>query len=281
MPNSAVKFYAYESSSVMLQKYLETNYNIPELNAFHRLMCGAGAGIIAMSATYPLEMVRGRLTILNEAMGDRSPYRGILHAAVSIVRSEGPLALYKGWLPSVIGVVPYVGLNFAVYESLKRELLTVYSLESEKDLSIWLRLSCGGIAGSVGQTIAYPLDVVRRRLQVSGWEDGRAAMASLASTPASGTADATTAAASRSASSSLSAEAAATSQGGNVASGKVVQYKGMVDCFKTMVREEGVAALFRGIWPNYLKVVPSIAIAFVVYEQMKEGLGVSLKISSS
>ncbi len=39
---------------------------------------------------------------------------------------EGPLALYKGWLPSVIGVVPYVGLNFAVYESLKAGLLKQY-----------------------------------------------------------------------------------------------------------------------------------------------------------
>ena len=28
-----------------------------------RLAAGAGAGIIAMSATYPLDMVRGRLTI--------------------------------------------------------------------------------------------------------------------------------------------------------------------------------------------------------------------------
>ena len=36
---------------------------------------------------------------------------------------EGPLALYKGWLPSVIGVIPYVGLNFAVYETLKATLL--------------------------------------------------------------------------------------------------------------------------------------------------------------
>jgi hypothetical protein len=34
------------------------------------------------------------------------------------------------------------------------------------------------------------------------------------------------------------------------------------------VREEGAAALFKGLWPNYLKVVPSIAIAFVTYEQV-------------
>lgn len=47
-----------------------------------RLAAGAGAGIIAMSATYPLDMVRGRLTI-QEGPGQ---YRGISHAAVSIVK---------------------------------------------------------------------------------------------------------------------------------------------------------------------------------------------------
>lgn len=34
------------------------------------------------------------------------------------------------------------------------------------------------------------------------------------------------------------------------------------------MREEGFPALFKGLWPNYLKVVPSIAIAFVTYEQV-------------
>ena len=36
----------------------------------------------------------------------------------------------------------------------------------------------------------------------------------------------------------------------------------------------------QGLWPNYIKVVPSIAIAFVTYEKLKEGLGVELRISS-
>ena len=39
---------------------------------------------------------------------------------------EGVIALWKGWLPSVIGVVPYVGLNFAVYETLKDVVLKLY-----------------------------------------------------------------------------------------------------------------------------------------------------------
>ena len=43
-------------------------------------------------------------------------------------------------------------------------------------------------------------------------------------------------------------------------------YRGMMDCFVKTVRHEGVSALFKGLWPNYVKVVPSIAIAFVTYE---------------
>lgn len=131
---------------------------------------GAVAGIVAMSSTYPLDMVRGRLTVQSDngrrvffahfhilrprassrlllEPPDRPPrilfhsrlhaphlphttssiprprrYRGIVHAATTIIKEEGPRALYKGWLPSVIGVVPYVGLNFAVYETLKARL---------------------------------------------------------------------------------------------------------------------------------------------------------------
>ena len=43
------------------------------------------------------------------------------------------LALWRGWLPSVIGVVPYVGLNFGVYETLKDVIIKMYG---ERSLSV-------------------------------------------------------------------------------------------------------------------------------------------------
>jgi solute carrier family 25 phosphate transporter 23/24/25/41 len=88
-----------------------------EMTPLLRLGAGAVAGIIAMSATYPLDMVRGRLTV--QADGSAAAYTGLVHATRTIAAQEGMRAFYKGWLPSVIGVVPYVGLNFAVYETLK------------------------------------------------------------------------------------------------------------------------------------------------------------------
>ncbi|CAN0841053.1 Mitochondrial adenine nucleotide transporter ADNT1 [Linum grandiflorum] len=211
-----------------------------QLTPVLRLGAGACAGIIAMSATYPMDMVRGRLTVQT----DQSPrqYRGIAHALRTVLKEEGARALYKGWLPSVIGVVPYVGLNFAVYESLKDWLLksNTFNLVENNELSVTTRLACGAAAGTVGQTVAYPLDVIRRRMQMGGWKD-----------------------------------AASVVTGGKAP----LEYTGMVDAFRKTVRYEGFGALYKGLVPNSVKVVPSIAIAFVSYEMVKDILGVEMRIS--
>lgn len=62
--------------------------------------------------------------------------------------------------PTLIGILPYAGLKFYVYEELKRHV------PEEQQKSIAMRLSCGALAGLLGQTFTYPLDVVRRQMQV-------------------------------------------------------------------------------------------------------------------
>lgn len=123
-PNSAIKFLTYEQLSRKISHHLIDQGGDGQLTPLLRLAAGAGAGIVGMSATYPLDMVRGRITI--QESGGQQQYRGMLHATRVIVAEEGVLALWRGWLPSVIGVVPYVGLNFAVYETLKDVLIKAY-----------------------------------------------------------------------------------------------------------------------------------------------------------
>uniref|UniRef100_A0A803KZJ7 Mitochondrial adenine nucleotide transporter ADNT1 n=1 Tax=Chenopodium quinoa TaxID=63459 RepID=A0A803KZJ7_CHEQI len=260
VPNSAVKFFSYEqasnnynslsmdhnmaiSKSEVQSDSASSLYADAELTPLLRLGAGATAGIIAMSATYPMDMVRGRITVQT----DKSPYqyRGMIHALSTILREEGPRALYKGWLPSVIGVIPYVGLNFAVYESLKEWLVKArpFGLVQDSELSVTTRLGCGAVAGTIGQTVAYPLDVIRRRMQMVGWNN---------------------------------ASSIVTGDG----RGKVpLQYNGMIDTFRKTVRHEGFGALYKGLVPNSVKVVPSISIAFVTYEVVKDILGVEMRIS--
>ncbi|KAL1316773.1 hypothetical protein HN51_068927 [Arachis hypogaea] len=243
VPNSAVKFLSYEEASrgILWLYRQQTGNEATQLNPLMRLGAGACAGIIAMSATYPMDMVRGRLTVQTEASPHQ--YRGIFHALSTVFREEGPRALYKGWLPSVIGVIPYVGLNFSVYESLKDWLIRSNPLGIAKDseLSVITRLACGAAAGTVGQTVAYPLDVIRRRMQMVGWKDAASVVAGDGKSKA--------------------------------------EYAGMVDAFRKTVQHEGFGALYKGLVPNSVKVVPSIAIAFVSYEMAKDMLGVEFRIS--
>lgn len=51
----------------------------------------------------------------------------------------------------------------------------------------------------------------------------------------------------------------------------------MVGLFRRIVSKEGIPGLYRGITPNFMKVLPAVGISYVVYENMKETLGVSQK----
>lgn len=58
------------------------------------------------------------------------------------------------------GILPYAGLKFYVYETMKRHL------PEDSRSSLPAKLACGAVAGILGQTVTYPLDVVRRQMQV-------------------------------------------------------------------------------------------------------------------
>ncbi|RUS12490.1 mitochondrial carrier domain-containing protein, partial [Endogone sp. FLAS-F59071] len=62
------------------------------------------------------------------------------------------------------GIAPYVALNFQFYEIIKKYLTP----PDQKQPSVVRKLACGALAGSIAQTITYPLDVLRRRMQVTG-----------------------------------------------------------------------------------------------------------------
>jgi solute carrier family 25 protein 42 len=83
-----------------------------------------------------------------------------------MVRSGGVLGMYRGLSPTLVGILPYAGISFAVYEALKdttRKANKGAGLTTRNREPVILeRFFFGGIAGFAGQAAAYPFDIVRR-----------------------------------------------------------------------------------------------------------------------
>ncbi|EAW06257.1 putative mitochondrial carrier protein [Aspergillus clavatus NRRL 1] len=165
IPYSAVQFGSYN----FYKKFAEPSPNA-ELSPFRRLICGGAAGITSVTITYPLDIVRTRLSIQSAsfaALGQRGSFEklpGMFTTMVLIYKNEGGLvALYRGIVPTIAGVAPYVGLNFMTYESARKYLTP----DGDKTPSPWRKLLAGAVSGAVAQTFTYPFDVLRRRFQIN------------------------------------------------------------------------------------------------------------------
>lgn len=88
------------------------------MSALQRLACGAIAGITSVTFTYPLDIVRTRLSIQSASFADlgardaSQKLPGMFPTMVAIYKNEGGmLALYRGIIPTVAGVAPYVSTD--------------------------------------------------------------------------------------------------------------------------------------------------------------------------
>ncbi|GAA5932469.1 coenzyme A transporter [Sporobolomyces koalae] len=80
---------------------------------------------------------------------------------------------YRGVFPTLAGIVPYAGTSFVVWGYLKSDLFPrVVDADTRTKHRAALDLFAGGMAGAIGQTTAYPLDIVRRRMQVGPVMEG-------------------------------------------------------------------------------------------------------------
>ena len=94
-------------------QYFEDHPGAP-LTSQERLLCGALAGITSVVSTYPLDIVRTRLSIqsasfseLGSKTGEKLP--GMWQLLILMYKHEGGwTALYRGILPTIAGVAPYV-----------------------------------------------------------------------------------------------------------------------------------------------------------------------------
>ena len=128
-----------------------------ENEELRNLMAGALGGSTSMICTYPLETIRSRLCLQT----NNSHYEGLFHA----FRKIPPSHLYQGLRMSLIGFAPFTAISFCAYFNYKKKLerLTDWNADLVKMIG-------GGLAGSTAISMTYPTDLIRRRLQLQGFD---------------------------------------------------------------------------------------------------------------
>eukprot|EP01087_Luapelamoeba_hula_P001649 TRINITY_DN1136_c0_g1_i1.p1 TRINITY_DN1136_c0_g1~~TRINITY_DN1136_c0_g1_i1.p1 ORF type:complete len:609 (+),score=117.79 TRINITY_DN1136_c0_g1_i1:131-1957(+) len=155
VPESAVKFWAYD----MFKRVICQDSDKPRI--LERFLAGSAAGVASQTLIYPLEITKTRLAVARDG-----EYRGIFDCIAKIVRGpDGARALFRGLLPSLVGIVPYAGVDLAVYTQLRDIYASRYPDEQPRILTL---LACGATSSTCGQIVAYPLQLVRTRLQTQG-----------------------------------------------------------------------------------------------------------------
>lgn len=165
------------------------------------------------------------------SQGEPKVYPNLRSAFVAILQSRGIQGLYAGLSPTLIEIVPYAGMQFGSYDSFKR-LAMIWNQKHmwPQELSKLQLFTCGLAAGTAAKICCHPLDVVKKRFQVEG----------LRRNPSYG------------------------------ASIEESMYKNVWDAILRIFEAEGIAGLYKGLFPSLVKAAPAAALTFVVYESMSE-----------
>ena len=119
---------------------------------------GALAGGVATTVTYPLDLLRTRFA----AQGSVKIYTGLYGACKDIMRDEGTPGFFRGLSAAIGSIVPYMGLFFTSYEFFHGHIGGTTLPFSSGDAG------AGVLASVLAKTFTFPLDLVRKRLQIQG-----------------------------------------------------------------------------------------------------------------
>ncbi|CAJ1938109.1 unnamed protein product [Sphenostylis stenocarpa] len=250
-PFKAINFYAYDTYKIKLTRMLGNE----ESTNFERFVAGAAAGITATLLCLPMDTECGRIGLSSQHMRDKlleiirtvmvapggEALGGVIGAFRHMIRTEGFFSLYKGLVPSIISMAPSGAVYYGIYDILKSAYL--HSSEGKKRIQ---RMKEG--AQELNAMEQLELGPIRTLLY--------GAIAGCCSEAATYPFEVVRR--------QLQMQVRAT------------RLNSLATCVK-IVEQGGVPALYAGLIPSLLQVLPSAAISYFVYEFMK----IVLKVQST
>ena len=157
-PQKAIQLAAFDAYKKLFSRDDPSKPGRKVVPGWASTLCGAAAGVTSTITCFPLEVLRTRL-----CCSEAGAYHNMFDALSSIVRKEGPRALFGGLGPSVAGVVPYAGINLGMYDALR---LAYTKTTGEERVPKTAALVIGALSGVTAATCTFPLEVVRRRMMM-------------------------------------------------------------------------------------------------------------------
>lgn len=150
-PQTAINFTIFHwSKRDLWEKVLDNKHLI-------HMASGGFSGMISTMCVYPLETVRTRLALQT----NKDHYANM----IDVFRKMRLLDMYGGMQASLMGFIPYNALSFVFYHYYK-ECFDHHGVHKNT-----IPLIAGGMAGMSAVSITYPTDLIRRRLQLKGFDE--------------------------------------------------------------------------------------------------------------
>lgn len=137
-----------------------------EHSDIRHIVGGGVAGAFGMSIATPFDVVRTRFIAQDHNTG----YKSIFHALSSIIRQEGVRGLFRGLVPSVTAIAPNAAIQFGTYNCLLERYKTFMEVDHPSGHII---LMAGTFSGIIAKTCIYPLDLIKKRLQIQDFHTHR------------------------------------------------------------------------------------------------------------
>uniref|UniRef100_A0A8C6WBW0 Solute carrier family 25 (mitochondrial thiamine pyrophosphate carrier), member 19 n=1 Tax=Nannospalax galili TaxID=1026970 RepID=A0A8C6WBW0_NANGA len=265
-------------------------------------VAGSVSGFVTRALISPLDVIKIRFQLQIERLCRSDPnakYHGIIQACKQILQEEGLAAFWKGHVPAQILSVGYGAVQFLSFEELT-EMLYRANLYDTHEFSA--HFICGGLSAALATLAVHPVDVLRTRLAAQGepkiYNNLREAVVTMYRTEGptvfyKGLAPTVIAIfpyAGLQFSFYRSLKLAydwvippdgkkwfscqkrrpdyclSLQPGGFSSSSSVRSYRGLLDCTKQVLQDEGTKGFFKGLSPSLLKAALSTGFMFFWYE---------------
>ncbi|KAI8969056.1 mitochondrial carrier domain-containing protein [Mycotypha africana] len=150
-PGASLFFVTYEASKRILGATIDDKKYAPIVH-----MTAASLGeTIACTVRVPTEVIKQRM--------QTKQFNKTSAAVAHVLKTEGILGLYRGFLSTVVREIPFTCIQFPLYEYFKRTYANLKGRRTEPYEAAFM----GSIAGGIAAAATTPLDVCKTRIMLS------------------------------------------------------------------------------------------------------------------